>query len=180
MRFLTFLFFPLRGFLSVLWGLVSLADDKEEILWRLRNNDGCPHPPPCTSLRAHCRVFWALLITFSGKKDLSCQWSCSQSYHSTNLDSACQEMEVIAEGAAVNCFCLTQFGRASGATVNFPACSFFDQSYPAYSAGNKPADSDGNKNGGNWQFWCSNPVVRGRMGRPLLHLSRYWSPWARC
>lgn len=58
-------------------------------------------------------------------------------------------MEVLAEGAAVNCFCLTQFGRAFGATVNFPACSFFDQSYPAYSAGNKPADSDGNKNGGN-------------------------------
>ena len=32
-------------------------------------------------------------------------------------------MEVSAEGAAVNCFCLTHFGEPSLATVNFPACS---------------------------------------------------------
>lgn len=150
MRFLTFLFSPSEVFLSVLWGLVSLADDKEEALWRLRNNDGCPHPPPCTSLRGHCRVFWALLILFSEKKKTSRQWSCSQSYHSTNLGSACQEMEVIAEGAAVNCFCLTQFGRPSGATVHFSSLFVANRSYPAYSAGNEPADLDGNKNGGNW------------------------------
>lgn len=43
------------------------------------------------------------------------------SYDSTNLNSACQEMEVSAEGATVNCFCLTHFGKASPATVNFTA-----------------------------------------------------------
>lgn len=45
------------------------------------------------------------------------------SYHSTNLDSAYQEMEVVTEGAAINCFCLTQFGKPSPATVNLAAPS---------------------------------------------------------
>lgn len=41
----------------------------------------------------------------------------------TNLDAACLEMEVSAEGTTLNCFLLTHFGRLSLATVNFPACS---------------------------------------------------------
>lgn len=68
--------------------------------------------------------FLSLLITF-GKTLLFPVLSVIPltSHYSTNLNSACQEMEVIAEGAAVNCFCLTQFGTPSLVTVNFLACS---------------------------------------------------------
>lgn len=67
---------------------------------------------------------WSLLITF-GKTLLfhMVEVIPLTSHYSTNLNSTCQEMEVIAEGAAVNCFCLTQFGRPSLVTVNFSAIS---------------------------------------------------------
>lgn len=73
-------------------------------------------------------------------------------------------MEVIAEGAAVNCFCLTQFGRPSGATVNFPACSFPIGRIRLTQQGTNQLTRTGTKNGGTDSVGCSKLIVRGRMG----------------
>lgn len=98
---------------------------ERELNWYFRNNDGYLHPPPHVEQSTVLEESWLLQYLWEKLFFFTPLLSVIllTSHYLTNLDGTCQEMEVSAEGAAVNCFFLTHFGRPSPATVNFPACS---------------------------------------------------------